>query len=137
MHLRVPGALLLAGALAGCDGAGACVELPAECTPQYEPTFDAIAANTLAPTCGAGGSSCHAAAGAQGGLVLDDADVAYAALLGADGSLARVTPGDAACSPLVERLHAADAAELMPPGEPLSDGELCAIQQWIDAGAPR
>lgn len=114
-----------------------CVEaLDLSCKPLYAPTFDQVYAHTLAATCAQSGASCHAAAGAQGGLVLDDPDVAYARLT-EGGADALVLPGDAACSPLVARIEATDAARVMPPGSPLAAAERCAVEQWIQDGAKR
>jgi hypothetical protein len=63
-------------ALLSC--ADECVELPADCTPQYTPTFDNVWANTLSTTCALSG--CHATG--QGGLTMGTtADEAYSALL--------------------------------------------------------
>ena len=115
----------------GCPPRFECVEdLDLDCTPLYEPTFDAVYAETLEPTCGQGSFSCHSSGGARGGLVFEDPDESYDLLL--DG---RVVPGDAACSLLVIRLEH-DRFE-MPPGEPLSEEERCAIRQWVAAGAHR
>ena len=128
--------LSLALLLAACGGEPEtpnCPSLPADCTPQYEPTFDAVFSNTLARSCGVGAGSCHAAEGAQGGLVLDDANTAHEHLL----SQGRVVPGDAACSVLIQRLDHADPARIMPPGTKLSAHEICAVRQWIEAGALR
>jgi hypothetical protein len=109
--------------------------LNAACSPLYTPTFDQIFARTLQPTCAASGSSCHAAEGAKGGLVFEDLSVSYQSLVGQGGEAARVAPGDAACSPLIERLRPSDPARGMPPGAPLSDAELCAFVLWINDGA--
>lgn len=127
---------LLALALLGCGKGGngaeeVCVpDLPAECDALYAPTFDNVHAQTIATSCAVGG--CHDAEAPAGGLDLDDPDVAYANLV--DDGL--VLPGDAACSLLMLRLEGY-RTDVMPPGSPLPDAELCAIQQWIDAGAER
>src|ERR1700685_266778 len=57
--------------VAACKGSGeACVTaFPGDtgpCAPLYPPTFDAIFAQTLAPTCAQPGAECHSAAGVQG-----------------------------------------------------------------------
>src|SRR5512133_1559100 len=123
---------LLAGAVLACgcsDGepAQACVPaLDLACAPLYSPTFDQVYARTLQPTCALAGTSCHSSEGAMGGLVFADPDAAYAALLGQSGDAARVIAGDAACSVLVERLHAT-GEQAMPPGSPLADAERCAV----------
>ena len=129
-------ALSFALVLAACGGEPStpnCLTLSADCTPQYDPNFDAVFTNTLARSCGVGGGSCHAAAGARGGLVLDDADTAHAQLLAND----RVVPGDAACSVLIQRMDHAEPARAMPPGAKLSANEICAVRKWIEAGALR
>jgi hypothetical protein len=110
-----------------------CPPLAAQCSTQYEPVFEQVYSNTLARSCGVGGSSCHAAAGAQGDLVLDDIDSAHAQLLLNE----RVLPGDAACSMLIQRLDHADPARVMPPGAKLSASEICSVRRWIEAGAQR
>lgn len=112
-----------------------CVEVELECTPQYEPTFDNIYENTLRTTCGLPGTVCHAAEGARGGLILDDPDVAYQLLV--ESADARVTPGDASCSEITRRIDLKGPGPRMPPGGMLEPGVICAIEQWIEAGAPR
>ena len=130
--MRLALALLLLGpALAGCGDE--CVEIDLECTPQYEPTFDNIYNNTLSPRCGLPGTACHAAEGARGGLILDDPEVAYERLV--EGG--RVIPGDAACSEITRRIDPAGPGPRMPPGGMLDPGVVCAIEQWIENGAPR
>lgn len=102
-----------------------------DCQPLYAPTFDNLHAQTLAPTCSPAGGSCHASEGAQGGLVLETADAAFA------GLQAHVEPGAPRCSELVERLTTGDPQRMMPPGAPLPDSAVCAFRQWIHAGAER
>lgn len=128
----------LAVAAGGCgdDGDVTCVEVDLGCTPQYEPTFTNIHTNTLAPSCAPPGTACHAAAGARGGLILETEDQAYTLLV--EDSRARVIPGDPECSEIMRRVSFQIPGIGMPPGGPmLSDGEICAITQWIEAGAPR
>lgn len=113
-----------------------CVDaLPETCTPLYEPIFDEVYKNTLEKGCAVAGGSCHSNTGGQGGLILEDPDVAYEHLL--DVVHARVIPGDPDCSPLVKRLEATDSNALMPPGTQLSEPERCAIVEWIRLGALR
>lgn len=129
-------AVAMVVACVGCGPDGEemeCADVPADCSPQYEPTFDNIHSRTLSGSCALTGGACHANAGGQGGLQLENSSTAYESLT-AEG---RVVPGDAACSLIVRRLYSDDAAEQMPPGKPLSRGERCAIVQWIDDGAPR
>ena len=124
--------------LAACGDEDSCVVVPeANCAPLYQPTFDNVFSKTLVPTCGANGSACHAPQGAKGGLVFADIDDSYAALTEASGMGVRVLAGDASCSPLMGRLAAEDEAQAMPPGQRLSDAELCAISSWIADGAQR
>ena len=117
--------------LAAC-GEVPCVELDAACAPLYEPTWENVHGNTVGPSCGQG-VGCHSAEGAQSGLVFEDIDGAYEAMVG--GGL--VIPGEPACSEAMFRVTTREAGEAMPPGRPLSDAEACAIQQWIAAGAER
>ncbi len=118
----------------GDAGASGCVQVPsADCKPLVDPpTFDAIYTQILRPTCGSS-PSCHATGSVMGGLSFASADKAHELLL--DG---RVLPGDASCSPLMERIMSNDPAYRMPRGStPLSDPETCAITKWIAAGAQR
>ncbi len=139
MVRRTLAAAVLAAAAPGCSAKTepSCATVNASCAPLYAPTFDNVFARTLQPTCAAGGGSCHAAGAGQGGLTYDSADHAYAELLGKAGGAARVNPGDAACSALVERIESSDGAFQMPPGAPLVPGERCTIEQWIAQGAKR
>jgi hypothetical protein len=100
------------------------------CDPLYAPTFDQLFQRRLKPTCAAAGGSCHASEGAQGGLVLEDADQAF------EGLQMRVAPGNPSCSLLMDRLDATGAL-VMPPGDPLSESERCAFRLWIYDGASR
>lgn len=117
----------------------ACVTVNADCKPQYDPpTFATIQDKIFRPTCATGTGTCHTADAAKGGLVLADPDDAYRRLLGQDGSHARVTPRDPACSLLTERLLSKDPDFHMPPGSTsLTDGEVCTIVKWIANGAER
>lgn len=113
-------------ALVACDED--CVELPADCPPQYPPTFDAVWGNTLSTTCALSG--CHAEG--QGGLTMGTtADEAYAALL--DGY---VVPGDPECSLIVSRIEPTGRGG-MPPGSVLAEEERCSVETWIAEGAAR
>jgi hypothetical protein len=132
MRRAAVSALLCSASFFGCGRE--CVEdLPASCTPLYDPTFDNVFNNTLRPTCAAPGASCHSAAGERGGLVFEDPDRSYELLVGEERALA----GDAACSEMVVRIESDDPDVVMPPGAPLAAAERCAIAQWIAAGAPR
>jgi hypothetical protein len=116
--------LLVAVSLGACNGD--CLELPAECEPQYTPTFDAVYSNTLATSCSL--SSCHGGSEGQAGLSMGStAQEAYQALQG------YVVPGDPACSELVQHLEPEGLGD-MPPGQVLAEEERCAIRQWIEQG---
>lgn len=103
-----------------------------DCTPAYEPTYDALYAHTFQPSCAKSGVSCHASTGRQGNINFDDPEEAYAALLHD-----KVRPDDPACSVLVHRVLATDGTTRMPPGRSLSEGEQCAIVRWVANGAKR
>jgi hypothetical protein len=103
----------------------------AACAPLYAPTFENVYANTITRSCASGGASCHAAAGARGGLVLEGEARAYQAL-----TAGYLTPGDAACSDLVMRLYTDEPALLMPRGARLPEPEACAVGRWVQLGAP-
>jgi len=73
----------------------------------------------------------------MGGLVLDNADDTYDALLGLKGGTKRVLPRDPACSPLMLRLTSRDPIYVMPRGAPLDVSEICDFVQWIKEGAQK
>ncbi len=104
-----------------------------DCAPLYAPEFQTIWEETLIPRCALAGGACHSAEGAQGNLAFTDADASHQALV--DTSSGVVLPGDVACSPLMVTLESADPSLVMPPGQPLSEAERCAIRQWIHEGA--
>lgn len=119
--------------LAGCpsDPPPPCITVDTTCAPLYAPTFDNVYTMTLKNTCGSQLSSCHSAAGRQGGMSFQDESHAYAALLAG-----RVQPGNPGCSKMIVRTGSPGASYQMPPGDPLGDPERCALIQWIQAGAP-
>jgi hypothetical protein len=119
--------LVLTASATGCPGTR-CVDVPVDCTPQYEPTFDAVWTHTLSGSCALSG--CHGGTSASGGLSMGTtAEQAYDAL-----SAGYVAPGDAACSVLVDHLEPGGLGD-MPPGTTLSEEERCAVRTWIDEGA--
>ncbi len=101
------------------------------CTPAYEPTYDALYANTFQRSCAASGVSCHASTGKQGGVDFGDPEAGYA------GLTKKVRAGRPECSVLVHRVIATDGKVRMPPGRSLTAGEQCAIIQWVAQGARR
>lgn len=139
--MRARAACFFALLLAACsskDSELTCVtNLDLSCAPLYAPTFDNVFTRTMKPTCAQPGGACHAAAGAQNGLVLENEGAAYALLLGKTDGRARVLPGNAACSLVTEHLESTDASQVMPPGGQLQQAERCAIEQWIQNGAKR
>lgn len=123
---------------ADMDGSTCLDELSLDCQPLW-PNYDAIYDNLLIKRCGSPdtGSACHTASGAQAGLVLSDREGAYEALLGTNGDLARVIPGDPECSVLIQRLLDPDPTRRMPIGSKLEDNELCSVIRWVAEGAKR
>ena len=88
-------------------------------------------------TTGIGGGSCHGTGEGKSGLLFSDPDMAWEHLTEDLGDGPWVVAGSAGCSPLTQILRSEEPAEVMPPGDPLSEAEICAIEQWIDAGAER
>ncbi len=129
------GSLLAGSLLAGCasdEAATPCTpetERPA-CAPLYEPVWENVYERTLVVKCGTN-SACHAT-GARGRIVFAEDTASYDALM----HHGRVVPGAAACSKLARRLHG-EGAPLMPPGVPVGEAEICAIEQWVHDGAER
>jgi hypothetical protein len=127
---------------AGSDASTDCLApLDLDCSPSYHPTFEQIHQRLIQSQCGVTGASggCHGPESeGQGGLVLDDPDVAYEELLGISDGRARVVPGDPECSILVQRIESNDPSFRMPSrAARLPEGVRCAIRQWIANGAKR
>ncbi|MCA9557905.1 MAG: hypothetical protein H6704_13800 [Myxococcales bacterium] len=99
------------------------------CAPLYDPTWENVYTRTIEPKC-AGQSACHGP-NADTSVEMTDEAATHALML-----QRYVTPGDTTCSPLMQRLRG-DGAPLMPPGVGLFDAELCALERWVHAGAPR
>ncbi|MDB4956690.1 MAG: hypothetical protein JWO36_4259 [Myxococcales bacterium] len=97
------------------------------------PTFDNVYKNTLKTGCGSDRASCHSAAGHQGGMSFETPAIAYAALT--DPAHPRVMPGNPACSLMIVRTDSPGTDYQMPPGDPLSAAERCALIQWVQCGA--
>jgi hypothetical protein len=114
--------------------------LSADCKASYDPPiYQTIFDKILHPTCATGSGTCHTADGAKNGLVFENADDAYALLLGKNpGDHPRVIAGDPACSLIMKRLTSSDPSYHMPPGDiSLSAADQCTIVQWIADGAKR
>jgi hypothetical protein len=123
---------------AGMSGAGTCLmPLDANCTPAFTPTFDEIFSKQFTGSCSLGGGACHGSEQGQAGLSMSTADRAYDELLGHSDGRARVIPGDPECSILMQRLESRDVDFVMPSRMRMSDGQRCAVQQWIESGAKR
>ena len=101
------------------------------CAPGYVPTFPNVYANTISMSCGTDKSSCHSAAGRAGGLSMATQEDAYNNLLLLD----RVKPGDPSCSKMIVRTDSPGEDYQMPPGDPLTPEERCALIQWVNMGA--
>ena len=131
MFLRVA-VLPLGLALAGCPATLEPADVDPDCTPQYEPTFANVYANTLEPQCSPFG--CHREPTPSGNMDLGTIDVAYAELLeeGED----RVLPGDPEHSEMVMRIFTRESEFKMPPGPtPMPEEEQCAVALWVLMGA--
>lgn len=117
--------------LTGCpsEPPPACKTVDTACAPGYTPTFENVYANTIVPSCGTQNSACHSERGAAGNLSLHDEQTALQQLQ------MRLTPGDASCSELVVRVDSPGEDYQMPPGDPLSPEERCAVLQWVQQGA--
>lgn len=107
-------------------------DFPTDCSPEYAATFANVYARTLSQSCAIPGGTCHAAAGKAGGLDMEGEEAAYNALV-MDG---RIIAGDTSCGDFGARITTTGSGR-MPPGFTLREGELCAIRDWIAAGAMR
>ena len=133
-HLFLGAAAVVA--LAGCPGEDelVCIEVDPGCAPLYPPTWDNVFANTISPKCGTGGGGCHEGVSSQGGLRLDESAAAHAVLTSpAHDYVLLDNPG---CSQLLQRIYTTSSRLRMPRGNTLPEGERCALQQWVLAGAP-
>lgn len=119
--------------LAGCpsEPPPACKMIDTACSPSYVPTFPNVYNNTIKANCGTDDSSCHSASGRAGGLSMATMDEAYTNLM----QLGRVKPGDPGCSEMIVRTDSPGTDYEMPPGDPLSPEERCALIQWVQMGA--
>lgn len=91
-----------------------------------EPTFDVVAQQILAPTCGQ--VQCHSTTTRVEGFAFDTPAAARASLrdMGVRGGRN---------NELYEVLHE-DGEERMPPDSPLNQQDLDLITAWLDMGAP-
>lgn len=99
-------------------------------------TLSEIQTDVFTPSC----ASHHGPSSAAGGLNLT-AGASYANLVNVPSTqvaLNRVTPGDAENSYLVHKIEGRDGIEgqPMPVGPSLTNEQIAAIKQWINAGAP-
>lgn len=118
------------GACSSDEAPPSCITVDTTCAPLYSPTFDNVYNMTIKDTCAAS-AACHSASGRQGGLSLATAQEAFDAL-----RAGRVVPGDPGCSEVIVRTDSPGASYQMPPGDPMSAAERCALVQWVQAGAP-
>jgi hypothetical protein len=143
--------LLLLSVVVACDdgdpptGAQAADAAPSGTTAEaLEPTFQNVFTHILAPGCGSAG--CHDANTASGGLALDDAAAAHAALfeqpvqnaLALENAWLRLRPGDADRSFLWRKLTGPGVGEGMgmpSPATQLGPAWMDLVRRWIDAGA--
>lgn len=91
--------------------------------------YSALFTGLFRPNCGRSGVSCHGE-GSDSVLSFVDEAESHAYLLERF-----VMPGAPACSELYLRVTSDDVFFRMPPAEPLSHEERCAIARWIAAGA--
>ena len=76
---------------------------------------------------------CHGPDKQKGGLRLD---IKTGILEGGDSEEAAVVPGNSGASPLIKRVLATEAEEVMPPkGERLDPAQVAILTRWIDLGA--
>jgi len=140
LHTSLPSVVALAvlGTLLGCgDEGGECLlAVTTDCAVSYEPTYANIFNNTLRPTCGGPGVSCHGEDGRRGGLVFSSESESYELLLGLSDGRSRVIAGDPDASLLLQRLECSSPLPRMPlNSDPLPATARCAIAKWIAAGA--
>lgn len=97
------------------------------CVPSYEPTWNNVYERTLAP-----GQSCschskmHLEGAVRSGLYFNGSTRTFDQLV--EGRW--VEPGEAVCSRLIWSLETT-----MPAEGGLSEGDVCAIAKWVEAGA--
>ena len=128
--MRPIGLFMLGASLVACGPAPApiCAETLPDCSGTTAPDFTTLRETVLEPSCVVM-TACHSSLEHQGDLILDDAAIAY------DQISRFVTPGDARCSVVGERITTPITSRRMPPAGGLSDANRCAILAWIDAGA--
>ena len=119
--------------LVGCGSLQACADRCAtttsDCDAAYTPEFEVIHTRTVVTSCALSG--CHSGDEPAAGMRLSDIDEAYEELT------RRLDDDDDSCTTLLWRVDTEDERFVMPPGKPLTEGERCAIRQWIADGAPR
>jgi hypothetical protein len=126
---------LVVALAAGCPSTPppACKVVDTACAPGYVPTFTNVYNNTIKNGCGSTKSNCHSASNKAGGMSFASQDAAYNALL--DATKRRVVPGDPSCSEMIVRTDSPGEDYQMPPGDPLSAQDRCALIQWVLQGA--
>lgn len=145
--------LFVAAFIAGCNigsyddavdryNAGDDPTVPPPTTPPppttgFGPNFSEIQSNVFTPTCAT--STCHSAATAAAGLVLDSTN-SYAMLVGISSTQSagtqRVLPLNPDNSYLIQKLEGPGATgSQMPPGGSLDAADIATIRAWITAGA--
>jgi hypothetical protein len=129
-------------ALCGCGSPDpvppACVTLRTSCGALYLPaSYANVFTKTFQTSCAVAQGTCHTADARMGGLYFVDPDQTYDLLTGKIDGRARVRTDQPGCGILAQRLKATDPAIRMPKGSGLSDAELCDLELWLVAGAPK
>ena len=142
-------ALVVIASMTACGGDLECsdtqVECDGKCIDAIEPTADALAAPVFQNSCAF--SSCHKGYGAKESLDLSTADAVRAMVdtmsLQMDG-VKLVDAGPPETSYVIHKLRnqniadkdsRGDSATEMPPGAPLCEAKIAAVEAWIAAGA--
>ena len=122
MIQRSPWAWLAISAIALCSGQGSI---------DAQDTFDF--AHKILPVLKKHCAQCHTGEQKKGGLSLNTRE----SMLSGGESGAEILSKDAASSELIERVTSKDPDLRMPPEGPgLSDDEIIAVKQWVQAGLP-
>ena len=120
------------------SGGGGTQPPPPPPPPPFGANFSEIQSNVFTPTCATAG--CHAGAGAQQGLRLEES-VSYAMLVNVpsteNNAVLRVAPNDPDNSYLIQKLEgtASVGAQMPLNGTPLDQAAIDVIRQWVIDGA--